>query len=162
MQNRVHIRRAAIEDASAIATMVGALLREIMDGIGYQAFHFDRNETISQLKRFLKEEQYIVFIAIDSKEIPRGFISLYESCSLYAGGTFGTIPEFYTDPDYRSQGVGSLLASEAKRFAARQGWTRLEVTTPPLPQFERSLSFYQKEGFTITGGRKLKIEIENS
>jgi hypothetical protein len=30
------------------------------------------------------------------------------------------------------------------------------VTTPPLPQFDRTLAFYAKQGFAITGGRKLK------
>jgi len=37
------------------------------------------------------------------------------------------------------------------------GWTRLEVTTPPLPQFDKTLAFYTREGFSITGGRKLKV-----
>jgi len=44
----------------------------------------------------------------------------------------------------------------ARAFGASKGWTRLEVTTPPLPAFERTLAFYEREGFAITGGRKLK------
>jgi len=29
----------------------------------------------------------------------------------------------------------------------------------PLPQFERTLGFYEREGFTVTGGRKLKTAL---
>ena len=36
---------------------------------------------------------------------------------------------------------------------------RLEVTTPPLPEFERTLSFYETNNFEISGGRKLKTDI---
>jgi hypothetical protein len=42
-------------------------------------------------------------------------------------------------------------------FGKARGWKRLEVTTPPLPQFEKTLAFYEREGFAITGGRKLKV-----
>lgn len=35
--------------------------------------------------------------------------------------------------------------------------TRLEVTTPPLPQCDRTLAFYRREGFGISGGRKMKM-----
>jgi hypothetical protein len=46
---------------------------------------------------------------------------------------------------------------QAKRFGSSRGWKRLEVTTPPLPQFDKTLSFYEREEFAITGGRKLKV-----
>jgi hypothetical protein len=48
------------------------------------------------------------------------------------------------------------LLEQAVAFGASRGWTRVEVTTPPLPQFEKTLAFYEREGFAITGGRKLK------
>jgi hypothetical protein len=47
--------------------------------------------------------------------------------------------------------------SQAKAFGSSRGWKRLEVTTPPLPQFDKTLSFYERVGFEITGGRKLKV-----
>ncbi len=34
-----------------------------------------------------------------------GQINIYESCALYAEGIFGTIPEFYVRPDWRSSGI---------------------------------------------------------
>ncbi|WP_409409546.1 GNAT family N-acetyltransferase [Acidithiobacillus ferriphilus] len=79
--------------------------------------------------------------------------------ALYAEGAFGTIPELYVRPEYRTNGLGLRLVSQAKFFGASRGWTRLEVTTPPLPQFDRTLAFYEREGFAISGGSKLKVSL---
>lgn len=139
--------------------MVGELLAEIMDAIGVQAFNFDLAETISRLTDFLNHEKYFVFVARDNGGNPAGFIALYESYAIYADGVFGTIPELYVRPKYRANELGLRLLSHAKSFGASRGWTRLEVTTPPLPQFDRTLAFYEREGFSISGGRKLKVSL---
>jgi hypothetical protein len=31
------------------------------------------------------------------------------------------------------------------------------VTTPPLPEFDRALRFYERQGCAVTSGRKLKL-----
>ena len=139
--------------------MVGELLAEIMNAIGIQAFNFDLAETTSRLQDFLTREKYFVFVARTGTGKPVGFIALYESYALYAEGAFGTIPELYVRPEYRRNELGLRLVSEGKSFGSSRGWTRLEVTTPPLPQFDRTLAFYEREGFAITGGRKLKVSL---
>ncbi len=35
------------------------------------------------------------------------------------------------------------------------------MTTPPLPPFEKTLAFYEREGFAIAGGRKLKMDMQD-
>lgn len=158
MTGNIIIEKAKLDDTRAIATMVGELLDEIMEGLGTKAFNFNLVETKERLKDFLASEKYFVFVARrmnDQKEI--GFIALYESFSLYAEGAFGTIPELYVSAQYRSNNIGKRLLERARDFGVTRGWKRLEVTTPPLPQFERSLQFYEKNGFSITGGRKLKM-----
>lgn len=90
---------------------------------------------------------------------PVGFLALYESYALYSEGVYGTIPELYVRPADRSQGNGSAFLVEAKQVGQLRNWRRLEVTTPPLPQFDRTLAFYQRHGFAISGGRKLKVEL---
>lgn len=150
------IRPATIEEAPEVAVMVGELLAEIMDAIGVQAFNFDLSATVRRLADFIAKEKYFVFAAWDG-EAPAGFIALYESYALYAEGAFGTIPELYVRPAYRSARVGLQLVACAKELGRSRGWTRLEVTTPPLPQFDKTLAFYEREGFAITGGRKLKV-----
>ena len=159
MNPSITISSATADDAQEIAIMVGELLAEIMNAIGVQAFEFDLGETTARLKDFLCQEKYFVFIARDENLSPAGFIALYESYALYAEGAFGTIPELYVRPAYRTNKLGLHLVSQAKSFGMSRGWMRLEVTTPPLPQFDRSLAFYEREGFTITGGRKLKIAL---
>lgn len=152
----VHIVRAEIHDADTLATMVGELLDDIMAAVNDKAFRFDHDDTVDRARAWMKEGLYTVVLAkLDSK--PVGFLSLYEGYALYTEGAYGTIPEFYVRSPYRSQGVGSALLTEAKQIGQTRGWKRLEVTTPPLPQFDRTLSFYQRNGFTISGGRKLKL-----
>lgn len=137
--------------------MVGELLAEIMRAIDVQAFNFDLVETASRLQDFIDQEKYFVFVARCANGTPAGFIALYESYALYAEGAFGTIPELYVRPEYRVNKLGMRLVSQAKSFGTSRNWKRLEVTTPPLPQFDRTLVFYEREGFAISGGRKLKV-----
>ena len=153
------IRKATTEDAPEVAAMVGELLAEIMNVIGVQAFNFDYSETISRLTDFLNHEKYFVFVAHANNGKAAGFIALYESYALYAEGPFGTIPELYVRPEYRGNELGLRLVPQTKSFGTSRSWTRLEVTTPPLPQFDRTLAFYEREGFSISGGRKLKVSL---
>ena len=153
------IYRATADNAPEIAVMVGELLHEIMIALGVQAFNFDLGETTIRLKNFLDQGKYFVFVARDDGRHEAGFIAMYESYALYAEGAFGTLPELYVRPEYRSNGVGRRLLEQAKSFGRAQGWKRLEVTTPPLPQFDKTLAFYEREGFAVTGGRKLKVAL---
>lgn len=137
--------------------MVGELLTEIMATIGVQAFHFNQEETTIRLKGFLTNGKYFVFVARNKQQDAVGFLAMYESYALYAEGVFGTIAELYVRPEYRSKNVGCSLVTQAKTFGTSRGWKRLEVTTPPLPQFDKTLAFYEREGFAIAGGRKLKV-----
>lgn len=158
MNADITIRRARIEEAPEIAGMVGELLAEIMTATGVPAFNFDLPEATRCLADFLAEEKYFVFLALAGDAFI-GFVTAYESYALYAEGIFGTIPELYVRPPFRSKQLGSQLLGSLKAFGRDRGWTRLEVTTPPLPRFDRTLAFYEREGFSIAGGRKLKITL---
>lgn len=48
------------------------------------------------------------------------------------------------------------LLDAVRDYGRGRGWTRLELCTPPLPQFERALAFYERNGFEVTGGRKME------
>jgi GNAT superfamily N-acetyltransferase len=145
-----------------IAEMVGELLQEIMTAIDSKVFSFDRGGTETRLRTWLGQGTYRVFLASGSSDEVMGFLALYESYALYAEGAFGTIPELYVRPAFRSQGVGARLLTEARQFATSRQWRRLEVTTPPLPQFERTLAFYERHGFSVSGGRKMKIDVPSA
>jgi len=156
----LRIDHAQPDDAGVIAEMVGELLREIMAMVGTNAFGFHEEETEARARSWMTDGKYSVLLARDGGQPePLGFLALYESFALYAEGAYGTIPELFVRPAQRSSGVGAALLSEAKRVGQAKGWRRLEVTTPPLPQFDRTLAFYEREGFSISGGRKLKLEL---
>ena len=154
----VKIIKASRVDTQELSIMTGELLHEIMDKINIKAFNFNQEQTQKRAEDLLSKELYFVFIAKD-KDKYLGFISMYESYALYAEGAYGTIPELYVREEYRSLDIGKLLLKEAKEFAKLKGWKRLEVTTPPLPEFDRTLSFYENNEFEISGGRKLKSDI---
>ena len=154
----IHVSAAMPSDAPTIARLVGELLREITDAIGRQVFAYSLVDTEARARAWLEEESYTVLLARDG-ECVAGLLTLSECRALYAEGRFGIIAELYVTPDRRSQGVGRTLVAEAKRAAGSKGWARLEVTTPPLPQFERTLAFYERQGFTVSGGRKMKMAL---
>lgn len=154
----IQITQAQPEDAAAVATLVGELLHEIMAAVSDKVFNFHHTDTEARAAAWLQDGCYSVLLARDGN-VPIGFLALYQSYALYTEGIYGTIPEFYVRPVHRSQGVGAALLEQARRLGQSRGWRRLEVTTPPLPQFDRTLVFYQREGFSISGGRKLKLEL---
>ena len=140
--------------------MVGELLSEIMEAIQEKTFNYDEGETENRAKALVEQGKYWVFLAEEQESASIiGFVSVYESYALYTEGPYGTIPELYVRPKWRSQNIGQRLLTQVMEFGKEKGWKRLEVTTPPLPQFERTLSFYEENGFEISGGRKLKISI---
>lgn len=146
------------EDAGVIATMVGELLHEIMEAVSEKAFNFHHHDTEVRARAWLSEGSYLVLLArVDGTVV--GFVALYQSYALYTDGVYGSIPEFYVRPAHRSRGIGTALMAQSKKVGQARGWRRLEVTTPPLPQFNRTLAFYQRHGFRISGGRKLKVEL---
>jgi GNAT superfamily N-acetyltransferase len=156
---QIRIVRAEAAHAAVIAEMVGELLQEIMTAIGSKVFSFDSGDTETRARTWLGNGTYTVFMAFTDRNQVMGFLAVYESYALYAEGAFGTIPELYVRPTFRSQGVGARLLAEAREFATSRRWTRLEVTTPPLPQFERTLAFYERHNFSISGGRKMKTDL---
>ena len=153
------ITEAKPTDAEDIAALVKELLEEIMAETGVKHFSFNGEETITRAREFLEGGQYKVFLAIDGEEKPIGFAAVYESYALYAEGAFGTMSELYVRPGFRSEGVGKDLVGAVIEWGNKQGWKRLEVTTPPLPQFKKTLSFYEREGFEVSGGKKLKLDL---
>lgn len=156
----VRIEPAHPEDATALAAMAGELLQEISASIGVELFQYDLQASIDRARHLLRKGVYHAFLARDEKNGEEvGFIALTEVHALYAGGGFGVIPEMYVKPGYRCEGIGEALIRQAKALGTERGWTRLETTTPPLPEFERTLRFYEWQGFSITGGHKMKVTL---
>ena len=156
--NVIAVQRLSSDSVQCVTLMVGELLHEIMSVIDSPAFDFDHDSTAGRLSAFITDGIYDGFVAFDGKDAV-GFVTVYQSHSLYGNGAYGTIPELFVRPAYRSHGIGNQLLHALIDSACERGWTMLEVTTPPLPGFDGTLAFYERSGFAITGGRKLKLEI---
>jgi len=154
----MNIRQASNSDATHIAKMVKELTDEIIDRTGAQHFHVEVDETTVRCGRFLDTGLYEAYLAMEEAEV-MGFVALCECHALYAEGTFGIIQELYVRAAFRRAGTGGALVEVAKEHARKKGWTRLELCTPPIPEFEPVVSFYEGHGFSVTGGRKMKFPI---
>lgn len=153
------VRFATAADAPGVTALVGALLMEIMAEIDEPAFRVDPAAIERRLREALAADRYRVLLAETAPGDLIGFLALLEGFALYTEGAFGLIPEFYVAPGHRGAGVGLGLLAAAVAHGRSRGWSRLEVTTPPLPAFERTLAFYEREGFSVSGGLKLKLEL---
>lgn len=145
-------------DAEAVAQLAVCLTNEIIERTGIQHFDVDVPKAVSLCETYVANGLYDVLAAFDEKAVI-GFAALCESHSLYAEGAFGIVQECYVMPEYRSQAVGHQLIQAVIQQAKRKQWTRLELCTPPLPAFDRTVAFYQANGFEITGGYKMKYTI---
>lgn len=135
MSEAIFIQRATFQDVPHIIGLLDALLHEVMHSSAQaQAFSFDTDQALQTLQTFFAQENYFVYLARSSDGTPLGCITMEESRALYAGGVFGTLREFFVRPEFRSRNIGLLLLAAAKTFGQARGWTRLEVTTPPLPE----------------------------
>ncbi|TAJ95933.1 MAG: GNAT family N-acetyltransferase [Gammaproteobacteria bacterium] len=145
--------------AEDIARLALNLLEEVQARTGRKIDAPNLAQTTRLCKNFLAKGQYNV-VAACAGDVIVGFGSLCESHALYAEGTFGILQELYVLPEYRSQGVGAKLLEKIVEFARKKGWRRLELATPPLPEFDGSVRFYEKNGFELTSGRKLRRLID--
>jgi len=144
-----------------IAKLAVCLTQEIIERTGIQHFDVDVPQAIKLCENYVANGVYTVMAAFDDKHDNQivGFGALCESHSLYAEGAFGIIQEFYVLPEYRSQDVGKTLIENMVALGKQKQWRRLELCTPPLPEFDRTLSFYEANGFEVTGGRKMKVQL---
>lgn len=160
---KIYIKKASPADAQVIAFFAKALTDEIIEKTGAQHFNVDISSTTALCQTLMEQDKYTVWLACDEvTETAIGFASLCESHALYAEGTFGIVQEFYIQPSYRSRKAGSILLESVIEHAKLLGWKRLELCTPPLPEFERTINFYQENGFEVTGGRKMKYVEKNT
>lgn len=153
----IQITEAMPADAATVASLVTALTREICDVIG-DASQFENNLALTEAlcARWIADGIYTVLLA-HAGDAAVGVAAIAETHALYAEGKVGVIQECYVAPAYRSRAVGRALLDAAIALAPCKGWAYMELCTPPLPEFAKSLAFYQKRGFKPVGGRKMRL-----
>ena len=151
----MEFRLATKDDADVIGALVMKLTEEISRITNSTLFGIDTSATVKTCAELIKNESYGAIICTDN-QLPIAVATFTESYALYAGGKIGIIPEFYVIPEFRSYGVGEKLLSKVRELGREKGWSCIELCTPPLPDFERTLKFYQKAGMNPVGGRKMR------
>jgi GNAT superfamily N-acetyltransferase len=140
----IHLIVADTSHTGAVAALLAALFEEVG--------HTPDFDTIAGIFSDIDaDDRHSTLLAADDDEIV-GVVTLAETLSLYAGGRIGVLNELYVVPEYRSAGVGKILLDAAKELGEQRGWARLEVTTPG-DEYERTLRFYEREGFMAIGPR---------
>jgi GNAT superfamily N-acetyltransferase len=144
----IRVVQAAPADRDRVLNLVERLLAELEERP--EEFRgIDRGKTLRDLAA--AGGRFTAFLALDADDRAVGVVTVVESFALYAGGNYGVIDEMYVDPSRRSQGVGKLLIDAVKEHGAARGWLRIDVTAPPEARWERTVRFYEKEGFVFTG-----------
>jgi len=155
----ISFKLASINDVNLIAKLVIELTNEISQLTDTKPFNIDLESTIRRCHELISEGHYCAIICF-CEEMPIAVATITETYALYAGGKIGVIQEFYVTPEYRASGIGTKLIEQVKQYGKRQKWASLELCTPPLPEFERTLKFYQKSGLIPVGGRKMREDFE--
>ncbi len=153
MDGMFNIRKATAKDAETVLR----LTKELFYDLGHQ-MKVDDQQALLFCKKILKSGKYVAFLSIGPQDYANGIITLSEGLSIYAGGKFGVIREFYIIPEMRSKGLGKALLEKAKEFGRINGWKRIELTPPDKMKWRRAYRFYVREGFKEIGTR---IKFEN-
>lgn len=142
-------------NAAEIAGLVIELTEEICTRADIHGFNINTEDTVKRTIDFIENGFYTAILGV-SEDGPVAVACIAESYALYAGGKIGIIQEFYVKPAYRSHGIGSKLIDAVFEFGKKQGWACVELCTPPLPAFDKTLQFYQRQGLNPVGGRKMR------
>ena len=144
----MRIVTATPEDRTAVLELVAKLLRELEDSPDEFA-GLDATRVLRDLES--ADGRFTAFLALADSGAPVGVATLFEAFAIYAGGSYGIIDEMYVDPAWRGAGVGSRLLEAIREHGRRRGWLRIDVTAPPEKRWERTVRFYEREGFVFTG-----------
>jgi GNAT superfamily N-acetyltransferase len=155
----INFRAATLNDAETIASLVLELTNEISELTNAQHFDIDLKGTTQRCFELLHDGYYVAIIG-EYENTPIALATITETYALYAGGKIGVIQECYVAPKSRASGVGSMLIEQVKSYGKDQNWSCIELCTPPLPEFDRTLNFYQKHGLKTVGGRKMRQTLE--
>lgn len=129
--------------------IVAALLAGLFEDVEHSLTFEDITEIFADIDA---SDHHSTLLALNEDGDAVGVITVAECLSVSAGGRYGVINELYVVPDYRSAGVGKILMDFAKEIGGQRNWIRIEVTTPG-DEFNKTLRFYEREGFVKIGPR---------
>jgi GNAT superfamily N-acetyltransferase len=138
----IALRQAGAADASAVVSLVSALLVELggkplADASAFEAM-------------LARPELGFVFLA-ESGGAPAAVCTVSLVHALRASGRYAIVQEMYVTPALRSTGLGAQLLARALAHARGLGCPFVELGTPLGG--ERQIAFYRRNGFFPVGER---------
>jgi len=152
------VLQAEEKDRDEVLRLVENLLRELEDASD-EFGGIERRKILQDLEQ--AGRRFTAFLARDAAGEAIGVATVVETFAIYAGGVFGVIDEMYVDPAHRSRGIGKLLIDAVKAHAREREWVRVDVTAPPEKKWERTVRFYEAQGFVFTGP-KLRYRVSDA
>jgi ribosomal protein S18 acetylase RimI-like enzyme len=135
MNTPVSIRRAGLEDAGIIRTMIGEL-----------ADHQDEGDyvtvTVEQWRGLLGRDEVVVLIAEQEGQVA-GYVSALRRPQLWTGDDFLALDDLYVREQFRSTGLGRELMLELARYALPE---RLTIAWGMQPENDGGQRFYARLG----------------
>ena len=136
---KLRIRRAASNDAAAIAVLAG----------GYWAFEalegFDASRTERLLAAALEHPDQVLCWLAEADSTPVGYLLVVLVFSLEHGGTMAEVDEFFVAASHRGSGAGAALLAAVEAELRRVGAKRLQLQLGIGNV--RGRSFYERAGF---------------
>ena len=117
-----------------------------------------RRRTASTCRDLIEQGRYLTLLSF-AEDTPIGVATISEGCALYVSGLLATVQEFYVVPEWRSRQVGAPMMTRIQELGHRRQWKAIDLCTPPLPQFDRSVTFYEGCGFAVVGSRKMRVSL---
>ncbi len=134
------IRKAAVGDVSRIAEIFVFNNRvNFFPIFKDENFSFGDLQVISLADEYLKKEEILYHIYVFDDGLIRGFVQMEQR----------EICKLYVDPFFQGAGIGKALIEYAVKELHGEYLWALEKNT-------RAVSFYQRQGFRLTGERKFE------
>lgn len=131
-------RRATLEDIDALTEMFNQYL-----------LFYKKNASLEEQKKYLyerlKNEEAIVFLAIDTHHKPVGFALLYITFSSLLLNKIVILNDLYVDSNLRKNGFAKKLIEETKNYAREIDAPVIRLRTAKNNFTAQAL--YQKMGF---------------
>jgi predicted N-acetyltransferase YhbS len=143
MSSPVSIRAASIDDAAAIADLLGQL--------GYPA---TADEAVARLARIDRFRDAVVLVAEVNGEVA-GLVTCHILPSIHMSAPVAWLTTLIVDDKHQRAGIGRDLTRAVESWARDHGATRISVTSGK--QRAGAHAFYEGFGYEHTGMRFTKV-----
>jgi ribosomal protein S18 acetylase RimI-like enzyme len=146
------IRQAEAADIEAMSLLLDHLFSIEQD------FTPDKEKQDRGLRLVLESTDAVAFVAEEESKI-LGMATLQTLISTAEGGRVGLIEDVVVDESCRGRGIGKSLLSQLLQWAEESGLKRVQLLADCDNQ--PALDFYQKEGWTLTSLKALKMGLSH-